>query len=232
MASGPTIDDPRQLKARVYRRLQELGLSLTQVLDWAGVSKSQFYDVMEGKKQPTVGWLRRLAAGLKWQVSDLIFGPASKVPPPPRIRADRKVPLLSLRAAAGPFLESERADPAGYLMVPPPRPVTEDMFAATVVGRSMEKLIGNGAVCLFRLIGNRSPEGKVVLLRLRGGRDPETGSHYTVKRFHVVQRRGRRLARVRLEPVNRDLLPWVVQDPERELEVIAEFLEVLVPPPE
>jgi len=233
LAPGPTIDDPQLLKARVYRRLEEQGLTLTQVLVWAGVSKSQFYDVMEGKKQPTVGWLRRLAAGLRWHVSDLISGPVTRVPPPPRIRADRKVPLLSLRAAASPFLETERAEPAGYLLVPPPRPVTEDMFAATVVGRSMEKLIGNGAICLFRLIGNRSPEGKVVLLQLRGARDPETGGHYTVKRFTVVQRRGRRLTRLRLEPINRELQPLVLlDDPERELKVVAEFLEVLVPPPE
>jgi transcriptional regulator with XRE-family HTH domain len=234
LASGPTIDDPRQLKTRVYRRAEQLGLSMTQVLVRSGVSKSQLYDVMEGKKQPTVGWLRKLAGGLEWQVSDLITGPVSKLPPPPRIRADRKVPLLRLRATAGAFLEAERAAPPGYLLVPPPRPVTEDMFAATVVGRSMEKLILNGAVCLFRLIGSRSPEGKVVLLLLHNGaRDPETGGRYTVKRFRVLQRHGRRIAKVRLDPANRDIAPIVLEkDPERELKVIAEFLKVLVPPPE
>ena len=54
-----------------------------------------------------------------------------------------------------------------------------------------------------------------------------------MKRFTVVQRRGRRLTRLRLEPINRELQPLVLlDDPERELKVVAEFLEVLVPPPE
>src|SRR4051812_33551866 len=38
LASGPPIDDPQQLKTRVYRRVEELGLTLTQVLVLAGVS--------------------------------------------------------------------------------------------------------------------------------------------------------------------------------------------------
>jgi SOS-response transcriptional repressor LexA len=233
LPTGPTDNDPKELKARIYRRMEALGLTITQVLVRAGVSKSQLYDVMEGKKQPTWRWLKKLAAGLQMDVTELTSGAAPKLPAPPRIRADRKVPLLSLRAAAGAFLESQRAEAAGYLAVPPPRAVTEDMFAATVVGRSMEKLIGNGAVCLFRLIGSRSPEGKVVLLQLRGVRDPETDLRYTVKRFRVLERRGQRIARVRLDPINRDFEPMVLkEDPERELKVIAEFLEVLVPAPE
>lgn len=232
LASGPPIDDPQQLKTRVYRRAEELGLSLTQVLVLAGVSKSQFYDVMDGKKQPTVGWLRKLAAALRWQLTDLLLVSAPALPTPPRIRADRKVPLISLRASAGAFLEADRAEPPGYLLVPPPRPVSDDMFAATVVGRSMGRLIGNGAVCLFRLIGDRSPDRRVVLVQLRVARDPETGGRFTVKRLKVIGWRGRRMARVRLESASRAFRPMVFEDPERELKVIAEFLEVLVPPPE
>jgi hypothetical protein len=232
LAPGPTIDDPQQLKTRVYRRAEELGLSLTQVLVLAGVSKSQLYDVMDGKKQPTVGWLRKLASALRWQLTDLLSGSTPALPSPPRIRADRKVPLIGLRAAAGAFLEAERAEPPGYLLVPQPRPVTDDMFASTVVGRSMGRLIGNGAVCLFRLIGDRSPHRRVVLVQLRGARDPETGGRFTVRRLKVIGWRGRRITRLRLESASRAFPPMVIEDPERELKVIAEFLEVLVPPPE
>jgi SOS-response transcriptional repressor LexA len=233
LPSGPSSDDPQQLRARVYRRVEALGESITQVLVRAGVSKSQLYDVLRGKKQPTWQWLKKLAEGLKWDVKELTSGEVPKLPPPPRIRADRKVPLVSLHAAAGAFLQAARVEAAGYLAVPPPRAVTEDMFAATVVGRSMEKRIGNGAICLFRLIGTRSPDGKVVLLQLRDLRDPETDLRYTVKRFRVAERRGRRITRVRLESLNRDFEPMVLEeDPERELRVIAEFLEVLVPAPE
>jgi SOS-response transcriptional repressor LexA len=211
--------------------VEALGESITQVLVRAGVSKSELYDVMKGKKQPTWQWLKKLAAGLKWDVKELTSGEVPKLPAPPRIRADRKVPLLSLHAAA--FLQPAHVEAAGYVAVPPPRTVTEDMFAATVVGRSMERRIGNGAICLFRLIGSRSPDERIVLLQLRDLRDPETDLRYTVKRFRVAERRGRRISQVRLEPTNRDFQPLVVEgDPERELQVIAEFLEVLIPAPE
>jgi len=76
----------------------------------------------------------------------------------------------------------------------------------------------------------RDPDGKVVLLQLRESRDPESGGRYTVKRFKVVARSGKRITRVRLEPNNREFSPMVLdEDPERELKIIAEFLEVLVP---
>jgi phage repressor protein C with HTH and peptisase S24 domain len=202
---------------------------MTQVLVRAGISKSQLYDVMNGKKQPTWGWLKKLAAALQWDVNELTSHEVPKLPVPRQVRAGRKVPLLSLRAAAGAFLGSERGEAGGYVWVPPPREVTEDMFAAAVVGRSMEKLIGNGAICLFRLLDGRNPDGKVVLLQLRDRRDPETGGHYTVKRFRVVERQGRRLIKVRLEPTSRKLKAMVLEAPERQLWVIAEFLEVLIP---
>ncbi|HEY8206307.1 MAG TPA: XRE family transcriptional regulator [Myxococcaceae bacterium] len=231
MSSGPSDEDPKLLKARIYRRVKALGLSVTQVLVRAGISKSQLYDVMNGKKQPTWGWLKKLAAALQWDVNELTSEKVPKLPVPPRIPAGRKVPLLSLRMAAA-VLESERGEAAGYVAVPPPRPVTDDMFAAVVVGRSMEKRIGNGAICLFRLLEGRNPDGKVVLLQLRDRRDPETGGQYTVKRFRVVEREGRRMTQVRLEPTNRKFEAMELDAPERQLWVIAEFLEVLVPAPE
>src|SRR4051812_21417092 len=80
LSSGPTDEDPKLLKARIYRRVEALGLTMTQVLVRAGISKSQLYDVMNGKKQPTWGWLKKLAAALQWDVNELTSEEVPKLP--------------------------------------------------------------------------------------------------------------------------------------------------------
>ena len=229
---GPISEDSRLLDARVRRRAKALGVLITHVPQRAGVSSSHFWAVLKGEKRPTVAWLRKLAAGLECDISELISGEVPKLPAPPRVRESRRVPLLSVRAAAGAFLESANVEPAGWVTVPAGRVVKEGMFAAAVSGRSMEPLIGDGAICLFWPMETRSPEGKVVLVQLRDARDPETGGRYTVKRFQVTGRREGRPSKVRLQPLNRKLKALVLRgDPMRQLTVVAELLEVLVPAP-
>lgn len=57
------------------------------------------------------------------------------------------------------------------------------MFAAKVVGHSMEPGIPDGSYCLFVAPVAGSRQGKTVLVELRDALDPETGDRYTVKRY-------------------------------------------------
>ena len=206
-------------------------MHLTHVPDMAGVSRSHFWDVMAGRKNPTLGWMARVASALQCEPADLLAGPSPR-PVTSRARESRQVPLVSLRASAGGFPESEEVKPAGYINAPSRREVKEGMFAAVVSGRSLEPTIRDGSICLFRPMEGRDPNGKLVLVQLRDAKDPETGGAYTLKRFKVTSRRGGQITRVRLEPVNRDYKAMVLEeDPMRQVSVIAEFLEVLVPPP-
>jgi SOS-response transcriptional repressor LexA len=206
------------------------GVQLTHVPDLAGVSRSHFWDVLAGRKSPTVAWLTKVASALRSEPSDLLAVNGHQAPMPLVSRTRKRVPLMSVRAAAGAFTEPEAVEPAGYLNVRTRRTIKQGMFAVAVSGRSMEPLIRDGAICLFRPMEGRDPDGRVVLLQLRDARDPESGGRYTVKRFKVLARSGRRITRVRLEPINREFKSMVLdEDPERELKVIAEFLEVLVP---
>ena len=216
--------------AQVRASAAARGVQLTHVPDLAGVSRSHFWDVLAGRKSPTVAWLSKVAVALRSEPSDLLAVTGRAALVPQVIRARKRVPLMSVRAAAGAFTEPEAVEPDGYLNARTRRTIKQGMFAAAVSGRSMEPLIRDGAICLFRPMEGRAPDDKVVLLQLRDARDPETGGRYTVKRFKVAGRRDGRISRVRLEPVNREFQAIVLEeDPMRQLTPIAEFLEVLVP---
>ena len=229
----------RGSKDEVHRRLvmairaiaKARGVQLTHVPDLSGVSRSHFWDVLAGRKSPTVSWLSKVAAALRCEPFELLSWTAAATPLP-AARAGKRVPLVTVRAAAGAFSEPEAVDLAGYITAPTRRAIKPEMFALAVSGRSMEPLIRDGSICLFRPIEGRDPNERVVLLQLRDARDPESGGRYTVKRFKVAGRKEGRVTRVRLEPVNREFQPIALEeDPMQQLRVIAEFLEVLVPAP-
>jgi SOS-response transcriptional repressor LexA len=144
----------------------------------------------------------------------------------------KHVPLYSIRAAAGRFLENEEAEEEGW--VEAPGTLREGMFAIRIEGRSMEPAIPDGAVALFvanpaggPLPGSR--EGKIVLARLSEASDPEGGGSYTVKRYHsekIPDDGGWRHVSIELRSLNPEV-PSITLTPEQEVDVIAEFVSVL-----
>lgn len=230
LSNGPSQQPTPGLKARVKELARGKGIVLTHLPALAGVSPSHFWDVMRGRKAPTVRWLANLGAALGCTPVELLGGGPRGSSAPPPARRGQKVPLVSLRSEAGPFIDPEAVESWGEIRARTRRALTPGMFAMVVSGRSMEPKIRDGSICLFRVMDGRNPHGKVVLLQLRGGRDPETGGRYTVKRFKVTAKRGKKVTRVRLEPLNREFEAMVLEkEPMRQLTAVAEFLEVLVP---
>lgn len=139
------------------------------------------------------------------------------------------IPRWTLQVAAGHFLDNAEVEPEGYEEAPPDlRRVTADVFAAEIVGTSMEPLIPNGSVCLFRRFGAGSRQGKLVLVEElgRGAND-----RYTVKRYVSAKRRREdgtwEHEAIRLEPLNPEHEAWYL-DPEAErYRIVAEFVRVL-----
>ena len=229
MAKGPKDEVHKQLVTQVRAAAKARGVQLTHVPDLAGVSRSHFWDVLAGRKSPTVSWLTKVAVALRYAPSDLLGGGKPAVAIAPVARRGKKVPLVSVRAAAGAFSEPEAVEPDGYIYAHTRRTIKSGMFAVPVSGRSMEPTIRDGSICLFRRMDGREPDNRILLLQLRDSRDPESGGRYTVKRFKVVGRAGGRITKVRLEPINREFKPIVLEeDPMRQLTAVAEFLEVLV----
>ena len=95
------------------------------------------------------------------------------------------VPLYDLRAAASNFsdLQSVAEDAMKWVALPASYKPSRDLFACTVVGESMNKVIPNGSICLFRKYSGGSRNGKIVLVENTGIQDPDFGSSYTVKEY-------------------------------------------------
>jgi phage repressor protein C with HTH and peptisase S24 domain len=91
------------------------------------------------------------------------------------------LPLYGLRAAATQFGEGMEAREEGWVRVPQNLRLTQGMFVARVVGRSMEPLIPDGSLCIFRAGAAGSRKGRFLLIELFG--ETDFASRYTVKRY-------------------------------------------------
>jgi SOS-response transcriptional repressor LexA len=137
------------------------------------------------------------------------------------------VPLFGLRAAAGRLGEEMASEAEDWVRAPAGMRLEAGLFAAHVVGRSMEPRIPDGSLNLFRYNPVGSRQGKILLIQRFGAVD-ET-ARYTIKRYtskKVESAEGEwRHERIRLEPLNPEFEAWDV-DPEG-FAVVAEWLRVI-----
>ena len=170
------------------------------------------------------------------------------VEPTPENRYTSCVPLMDdLEVAAVGFSDahgasgrSSRSCELAGSQVDSGRSVTPDMFAATVVGRSMEPRIPEGSSLPIPPSRGRQQErphrpGAVCGTAV----DPETGERFTVKRYRSEKRAAAdgpwRHVRITLEPLNPEFAPIerVAEDDRGSsaVDILAEFLDVLQPTP-
>jgi len=107
---------------------------------------------------------------------------------PPKVSAiqfENSVPVFDLRAAAGSFseLQNVNMNELDWVQLPAQYKTAKDLFACTVLGESMNKVIPNGSICLFRKYTGGSRNGKIVLVEHTNIQDPDFGSGYTVKEY-------------------------------------------------
>ena len=88
------------------------------------------------------------------------------------------VPFYSLRAAATKFGEDMEVEAEGWVRAPERLKLDRNMFAARVVGRSMEPLIPDGSICLFHAGVTGSRQGKRLLIQRLGVSD--SSAEFTV----------------------------------------------------
>ena len=150
------------------------------------------------------------------------------------------LPRYSLRVAAGKFRENAEVTEDGWEETPEDLRLTPDMFVARIAGHSMEPLIPDGSLCVFRsgVVGSRN--GRLVLVE---DRQTSGNNRHTVKRYRSEKAPAPssspssgdewRHSRIRLESLNPDYPSWDLEVEEERFQILAEFVRVLsTEPPE
>jgi len=102
------------------------------------------------------------------------------------------IPVYNLKAAAGSFseLQDVSVEDLDWIELPARYKPSKDLFACTVIGESMNKVIPSGSLCLFRKYSAGSRNGKIVLVESANLQDPDFGSNYTVKEYFSTKNVG------------------------------------------
>ena len=96
---------------------------------------------------------------------------------------ENSIPFCDLLVAAGSFSELQVSDTNKWIELPEYISFSDDYFACEVVGESMNKIIPNGSICLFKKYRGGSRNGRIVLVQSREIQDNDFGSGYTVKEY-------------------------------------------------
>jgi len=218
-----TDEDNREVFVALEDDLREKARTMSPAafLGWLEDSLSNAVQISDRRPALMAGFEATLSALYRREVSPAVL--------PFRTH----LPVYSLRAAAGRWGENRAVDQGDgqdeWLEAPPGLRLTQDMFAARVVGRSMEPEIPDGAMCVFRAGVTGSRQGRKVLVE-NFTESEAGGQRYTVKRYRSEKRLTTdgewSHARIRLEPLNPEFEAWDL-DEGAQCRVIAEFVCVL-----
>ncbi|NGM86999.1 DUF2075 domain-containing protein [Parapusillimonas sp. SGNA-6] len=211
-----TIRDPNELKQYI--------LNIYRTIMLRGIRGTFVYACDDGLRS----YLKRHVESYK---SNVIAFPEPAKPMEPYVNA---VPLYDLRAAAGGFSSLQQVQHEEWVLVPDGMPVGANIFACHVVGESMNKIIPDGSICLFRLNPGGSRNGKIVLVECADLQDGDAGSRYTVKEYQSIKVQtedGTENLQIILKPrsTNPELaaIELSSKDDEHRYQVVGEFLGVI-----
>jgi SOS-response transcriptional repressor LexA len=94
----------------------------------------------------------------------------------------KRIPFYDFYAAAGSFSEMQSEKDFSLIEVPE-NYASSDYFACKIIGESMNKVIPNGSICLFKIYIGGSRNGKIVLVENFDYQDPDFNSAFTVKTY-------------------------------------------------
>lgn len=96
---------------------------------------------------------------------------------------ENAIPLYDLKVAAGNFGDIQNVEDVEWIKLPERIQPSNNLFACQVIGESMNKVIPNGAICLFKKYDGGSRNGKIVLVESTNIQDEDLGSCYTIKEY-------------------------------------------------
>ncbi|WP_252723828.1 S24 family peptidase [Winogradskyella psychrotolerans] len=142
------------------------------------------------------------------------------------------IPIYNFLAAAGRF--SEMQDKKEYNLIPvQERYATDDYFACKVIGESMNKVIPNNSICIFKKNVTGSRSGKILLIENSDSFDPDFNSAFTVKTYSsekTITEEGWQHNSIVLKPNSYDASfnsIIINEENSSEMRIIGEFVQVL-----
>lgn len=94
-----------------------------------------------------------------------------------------KIPLFNFYAAAGSFSDLQSDHEFSLIDAPENIQNTKDYFACKIIGDSMDRVIPNGSIALFKHYTGGSRNGKIVLVENRDIQDEDFNSAFTIKTY-------------------------------------------------
>lgn len=97
------------------------------------------------------------------------------------------IPFYDFYAAAGSFSEMQSEKDFTLIEIPKNVKYKDDYFACKIVGESMNRVIPNGSICLFKPDSGGSRNGKIVLVENIDIQDPDFNSAFTIKTYSSIK---------------------------------------------
>lgn len=141
------------------------------------------------------------------------------------------VPYYDLEIAAGQFSDLQSVEEVKYIEL---KNITHhtDYFVCIVVGESMNKVIPNGSLCLFKKYSGGTRNGLITLVEGSEIFDSETGANYTIKEYSskkVMDEEGWHHEEITLKPSSTKSFESIVLKDEETMnfKVIGVFVKVI-----
>lgn len=143
------------------------------------------------------------------------------------------IPLYDFYAAAGTFSEMQSEKDYTLIEGPENSNQTNDYFACKIIGESMNRVIPNGSICLFKPYTGGSRNGKILLVENMDIQDQDFHSAFTIKVYSsekVVSEDGWRHSSIVLRPNSYDdSYKSIIINEENgpSMKVVGEFVQIL-----
>ena len=160
---------------------------------------------------------------------------SNKISVEPKINIQKltnPIPLYDFYAAAGTF--SEKQSEKDFTLIEGPENSTNgDYFACKIVGESMNRVIPNGSICLFKPYTGGSRNGKIVLVENIDIQDQDFNSAFTIKTYSsekVISEEGWEHTSISLRPNSFDISYkniLINEENGKEMRVVGEFVSII-----
>lgn len=143
------------------------------------------------------------------------------------------IPLYNFYAAAGSFSELQSDNDFSLIEAPAYIKDPKQYFACKVKGQSMNRVIPNDSICLFKFYRGGTRNGKIVLVENLDIQDADFNSAFTVKTYmseKIITDEGWNHAVIKLLPNSYDesYLPIIItEDNGNNMKVIGEFVSII-----